>query len=68
MASNGTNFAHESLACTDPDDDTVWNAHASMINLRNALTVLIMRLSGGKMLRASPDRGIVRAAGRGDLL
>lgn len=46
MASNGTNFAHESLACTEPDDDTVWNAHASMINSCCALGVLIKRLAG----------------------
>ena len=49
MASNGTNFAHESLACTDPDDDTIWNAHVSMINSCNALTVLISRMAGGRM-------------------
>ena len=63
MASNGTNFAHESLACTDPDDDTVWNAHASMINSCNALTVLIMRLSGGKMPGEPDEELFVRPAG-----
>ena len=46
MASNGTNFAHESLACTDPCEDTVWNAHVSMVNSCAALGVLVRRLSG----------------------
>lgn len=47
MASNGTNFAHETLACADPDEDTIWNAHASMINSCCALGVLVQRLVGG---------------------
>ncbi len=55
MASNGTNFAHESLACTDPDDDTTWNAHASMINSCNALGVLVRRLAGSGPLPGERD-------------
>lgn len=63
MASNGTNFAHESLACTDPDDDTVWNAHVSMINSCNALTVLIKRLAGGRMPGEPDIETFMRPAG-----
>lgn len=56
MASNGTNFAHESLACTDPDDDVVWNAHASMINSCCALGVLVKRLAGSGPLPGERDQ------------
>jgi hypothetical protein len=55
MASNGTNFAHESLACSEPDDDTVWNAHVSMINSCCALGVLVQRLAGGGPVPAEGD-------------
>lgn len=55
MASNGTNFAHESLACTKPDDDTVWNAHVSMVNSCCALGVLVKRLAGNGPLPGEGD-------------
>ncbi|MDI3274858.1 hypothetical protein [Pseudomonas sp. AL03] len=63
MASNGTSFAHESLACTEPDDDTTWNAHVSMINSCNALTVLIKRLAGGRMPGEPDVETFVRPVG-----
>lgn len=56
MASNGTYFAHESLACTEPDDDVVWNAHVSMINSCCALGVLVQRLAGGGPLPSGREQ------------
>lgn len=60
MAGKGVEFAHEALACSAPDEGTVWNAHVSMINAMLALDVLVLRMVG-----CAPDGGSVRPEGGG---